>query len=98
MRKLTHKDAKFNWGAEDNEAYEKLKASTKSERSTRLQNESDHYPQKPTEKVIKAAHHLGHLGMTKTKQMIRGKYWFPTMNSMIEQIIGQCHERQVTTK
>ena len=27
--------------------------------------------------VIKAAHHLGHLGTTKTKQMIRGKYWFP---------------------
>ena len=24
-------------------------------------------------KVIKAAHHLGHLGMTKTKQMLREK-------------------------
>ena len=49
-------------------------------------------------KVIKAAHHLGHLGTTKTKQMIRAKYWFPTMNSMMEQIIGQCYECQVTTK
>ena len=49
-------------------------------------------------KVIKAAHHLGHLGMTKTKQMLRAKYWFPTMNNMVEQIIGQCYECQVTTK
>ena len=48
--------------------------------------------------VIKAAHHLGHLGTTKTMQTIRGKHWFPTMNSMIEQIIGQCYECQVTTK
>ena len=49
-------------------------------------------------KVIKAAHHLGHLGMTKTKQMLREKYWFPSMNGMVEQIIGQCYECQVTTK
>ena len=55
-------------------------------------------PRSLQRKVIKAAHHLGHLGMTKTKQMIRGKYWFPTMNSMIEQIIGQCYECQVATK
>ena len=49
-------------------------------------------------KVIKAAHNLGHLGMTKTKQMLREKYWFPMINSMVEQIIGQCYECQVTTK
>lgn len=49
-------------------------------------------------KLIKAAHNLGHLGMTKTKQMLREKYRFPTMKSMVEQIIGQCFECQVTTK
>ncbi|XP_015768379.1 PREDICTED: uncharacterized protein K02A2.6-like [Acropora digitifera] len=49
-------------------------------------------------KVIKAAHHLGHLGMTKIKQMLREKYWFPSMIVMVEQIIGQCHECSVTTK
>ena len=49
-------------------------------------------------KVIKATHSLGHLGMAKTKQMLREKYWFPLMNSMVEQIIGQCYECQVTTK
>ena len=55
-------------------------------------------PAKLQRSVIKAAHNLGHLGMTKTKQMLRQKYWFPEMNTMVEQIIGQCHECQVTTK
>ena len=32
--------------------------------------------------------------MTKTKRMLRAKYWFPTMNTMVEQIIGQCFECQ----
>lgn len=48
-------------------------------------------------KVIKVAHHLGHLGITKTKQMLREKYWFPTMNSIVEEINGQCYECQVTS-
>ena len=30
LRELTHKDTKFKWGAEENEAFEKLKASIKS--------------------------------------------------------------------
>ncbi|XP_041470031.1 uncharacterized protein K02A2.6-like [Lytechinus variegatus] len=42
-------------------------------------------------KVIKAAHKMGHLGM-------REKYWFPKMNTLTEQMIGQCYECQVTTK
>ncbi|KXJ22395.1 Uncharacterized protein K02A2.6 [Exaiptasia diaphana] len=49
-------------------------------------------------KVVKTAHRLGHLGITKTKQMLREKYWFPTMNNLVEQIIGQCFECQVTVK
>ena len=55
-------------------------------------------PMKLQHTVIKAAHSLGHLGMTKTKQMLRQKYWFPQMNKMVEHIVGQCHECQVTTK
>ena len=39
-------------------------------------------------RVIKAAHHLGHMEMTKTKQM----------KSMVEQAIYKCYECQVTTK
>ena len=49
-------------------------------------------------KVIIAARHLGHLGTTKIKQMLREKYWLPLMNSMVNQIIGQCYEYQLTTK
>ena len=49
-------------------------------------------------KVIKAAHQLGHPGMMKTKKALGEKYWFPTMNSMVEQIITECYECQVTTK
>ena len=48
--------------------------------------------------VIKVAHSFGHLGMAKTKQMLRQKYWFPEMNKMAEQLVGQCYECQVTTR
>ena len=48
--------------------------------------------------VIKAAHSLGHLGMTKTKQMLREKYWFPEMNKMTERVVENCYECQLTTK
>ena len=54
--------------------------------------------QKLQHTVIKAAHSLGHLGMTKTKQMLREKYWFPEMNKMTENVIGNCYECQLTTK
>lgn len=50
------------------------------------------------QKIIKTAHKLGHLGTTKTKQMLRAKYWFPNMNAMIDQMIGHCYDCQVTTK
>ena len=55
-------------------------------------------PKKLQRKVIKIGHSMGHLGITKTKQMLRRKYWFPMMNSLVENIIGQCYECQVTTK
>ncbi|KAL9953640.1 hypothetical protein ACROYT_G041090 [Oculina patagonica] len=55
-------------------------------------------PMELQQKVIKSAHKLGHLGTTKTKQMIREKYWFPGMNGMINQMIGHCFDCQVTTK
>ena len=36
--------------------------------------------------------------MTKTKQMLRAKYWFPNMNAMIDLMIGHCYDCQVATK
>ncbi|CAC5419044.1 unnamed protein product [Mytilus coruscus] len=41
---------------------------------------------------------MGHFGMRKTKQMLRERYWFPTMNSMVEETIKNCFECHVTTK
>ena len=53
-------------------------------------------------KVVKLGHSLGHLGKTKTKQMLREKYWFPCMNTMIDtaidQAIDQCYECRVATR
>jgi len=55
-------------------------------------------PANVQQKIIKSAHSLGHLGMTKTKQMLREKYWFPVMNHLISQTIGSCFDCQVATK
>ena len=55
-------------------------------------------PEALLRKVVKVGHKLGHLGKTKTKQMLREKYWFPRMNSMIDTAIDQCYECKVTTK
>ena len=49
-------------------------------------------------KTVGSAHSLGHFGMSKTKRMLRDRYWFPKMNDLVEQIVGQCFECQVTTK
>lgn len=48
--------------------------------------------------MVRLGHSLGHLGKTKTKHMLREKYWFPLMNSMIDTAIDQCYECQVATK
>ena len=49
-------------------------------------------------KVGKLGHKLGQLGRTKTEQMLRQKYWFPLMNSMIGTTVDQCYECKVTTE
>ena len=48
--------------------------------------------------MVKLGHSLGHLGKPKTKEMLREKYWFPLMNSLIYMAIDQCYECQVATK
>ena len=37
-------------------------------------------PEKLREKIIQIAHNLGHLGLSKTKEMIPYKYWWSGMN------------------
>ena len=55
-------------------------------------------PTRLQQKIIKTAHKLGHLGITKMKQMLRAKYWFPGMNGMIDQMVGHCYDCQVPTQ
>jgi len=50
------------------------------------------------QKIIKSVHTLGHLGIRKTKQMFRGKYWFPGINHLISQKSGSCFDWPVATK
>ena len=40
---------------------------------------------------------MGHFGMTRTKQMLRAKYWFPRLNSMVEDAVSRCYQCQLST-
>ena len=48
-------------------------------------------------KIISVAHKQGHLGSSKTKEMIRNKYWFPSMNIQIENIVQAGFSCQIAT-
>ncbi|KAK3745368.1 hypothetical protein QZH41_001397 [Actinostola sp. cb2023] len=54
-------------------------------------------PQELREKNIRIAHNQGHLGLSKTKEMIRHKYWWPGMNLQIENLVKKCFECQIST-
>ena len=54
LRKLTHKDTKFKWGAEENEAFESLKASITSESTMAYFN-----PARPIVVRVEASFHGG---------------------------------------
>ena len=49
------------------------------------------------QRIIHSAHKQGHLGVNKTKEMIRRKYWFPGMNTRIEDVVQSCFDCQITT-
>ena len=55
-------------------------------------------PERLQRGLVKTAHNLGHFGKTRTKQMLRSKYWFPAMNAMVEELIDRCVNCQITTK
>ena len=40
-------------------------------------------------KVIKIAHE-GHQGLTKTKQLLRSRVWFPKMDELVSSVVGPC--------
>ena len=54
-------------------------------------------PEKLREKIIRIAHNQGHLGLSKTKEMIGYKYWWPGMNTQIDNAVKRCFECQIAT-
>ena len=62
-----------------------------------LRNDRIIPPKSLRDKIITTAHRQGHLGITKTKEMIRRKYWFPLMNQRIEDIVSKCFSCQIST-
>lgn len=47
-------------------------------------------------KAVELAH-IGHLGVVKTKQLIRTKLWFPNLDKLVEEFIKGCVPCQVNT-
>ena len=41
--------------------------------------------------------HEGHQGLTKTKQLIRGKNWFPSIDAMVKKTVDSCIACQCAT-
>ena len=54
-------------------------------------------PQSLRQRIIQSAHKQGHLGVSKTKEMIRRKYWFPGMNTRITDMVQSCFDCQIVT-
>ena len=50
------------------------------------------------QKVVQTVQKLEHLGITKTKQMMRATYRFPNIKAMIDQMKGHCFDCNVTTE
>ena len=48
-------------------------------------------------RIINIVHKQGHLGTSKTKEMIRNKYWFPLMSIQIENTVQSCFICQIAT-
>ena len=46
------------------------------------------------ERVISIAHE-GHQGITKTKELLRTKVWFPRLDALVEKKISSCHTCQI---
>ena len=49
------------------------------------------------DKIIQIAHRHGHLGISKTKEMLHRKYWFPAMNYRIDTVMSTCFDCQIAT-
>ena len=80
-----------NWSKdEDLNRYYDLRSEIYEAERIVLRGEKIIPPKSLRKKIINIAHNQGHLGISKTKEMIRSKYWFPGMNIEIENIVQLC--------
>ena len=102
MQRLAKRIAKGDWeehkGDKDLEPYLHVQQELSVAEGLIFREQRIVLPTALQRKVVKLGHSLGHLRKTKTKQMLRGKYWFLFMNSMIDTAVDQCYECQVATK
>ena len=102
MQKLAQQMAKGDWDThkkdKDVEPYTHIEQELSTAQGLIFRQERIVLPEKLQRKVVKIGHSLVHLGKTKTKKMLRGKYCFPYMSSMIDKTIDQCYECQVATR
>ena len=102
LQKLSQRIARGDWEKfrrdKDMEPYTHIKHELSTAEGLIFREERIVLPETLRRKVVKIGHSLGHLGKTKTKRMLRQKYWFPYMNQMIDNAIDQCYECQVATK
>ena len=54
-------------------------------------------PQSLQQRAINLAHE-SHLGLTKTKALLREKIWFPNIDKLVENTIGKCLPCQAVGK
>jgi transposase InsO family protein len=55
-------------------------------------------PENLRAKIVRIAHKQEHLGLSKTKEMIRHKYWWPGMDLEISDTVKRCFECQISTE
>ena len=53
-------------------------------------------PEVYQKRVIKIAH-SGHMGIVKTKQLVRSHVWFPNIDKQVEEVVKGCHKCQINT-
>ena len=102
MQKLAQRTLKGDWDKyrrdKDIEPYMHIKQELSMAEGLIFRQERIIIPEKLQRKIVKIGHSLGYLGKTKTKRMLRNRYWFPYMNNMIDNAVDQCYECQVATK
>ncbi|KAK9711410.1 Integrase zinc binding domain [Popillia japonica] len=80
----------------DLKGYKNIKHEITSENGVVLRNNKIILPKSLQKKAIELAHR-GHLGMVKTKQLLRSKVWFPNIDKMVELEIKTCSACQIVT-